>query len=150
MDKFVIISDTRQQEGKHEAKLAYFKAQGYKVVRTKLFVGDYARLDNQTIAIDTKKDFLELCGNVCGNQHERFRDECKRAKECGIQLIVLREEIPPHGNLAEWHSPRTKVKGETLAKCLRTMQERYGVKFGFCDKASTGKIIINILKGVDK
>lgn len=146
----IIVEDTRQQGGKHEAKNAYFRSQGIKVIRNKLYVGDYARLDNQSIAIDTKNSIAELVMDVCTGQHERFRDECKRAKECGIQLIILIEEIPPHGNLSEWHSPRTKVKGETLAKCLRTMQERYGVKFGFCDKASTGKIIINILKGVDK
>ena len=164
MDKFVIISDTRQQEGKHEAKLAYFKAQGYKVVRTKLFVGDYARLDNQTIAIDTKKDFLELCGNVCGNQHERFRDECKRAKECGIQLIILCEhgkDIKSLEDVIFWKNPRSEkrvqidgkwqtvhtkaMKGEVLYKILTTLQDKYGVQFVFCDKEDTGSEIVRLL-----
>lgn len=146
MKEFVIISDTRQQEGKHEAKLAYFKSNGYKVIRSKLYVGDYARLDKQTTVIDTKKDILEVASNICGNQHERFRGECIRAKEAGIELIILIEEIPPNGKLSEWHSPRTKVKGEVLEKAMRTMKEKYGVQFAFCDKASTGKIIINLLE----
>ena len=60
----IIVEDTRQQSGKHEAKNAYFKSNGIKVVRSKLFVGDYTRLDNQTVAIDSKQSFLELSMDI--------------------------------------------------------------------------------------
>ena len=145
----IIVEDTRQQSGKHEAKNAYFKSNGIKVVRSKLFVGDYTRLDNQTVAIDSKQSFLELSMDICGKQHERFREECKRAQECNITLYILVEEIPPDGKVANWHSPRTKVKGEVLEKCMRTMKERYGVQLVFCDKAHAGKVIIDILGKTD-
>ncbi len=152
----IIIEDTRNQANKHKDKQDYFVEQGIKVVRTKLFVGDYSRLDNQTICIDTKKDILEIAGNVCGKQHVRFRGECERAKDNGIRLIVLIEEQPPCNDLQAWISPRnkqgrplTQVKGETLSKCLKTMQERYGVEFRFCDKKDSGQIIVELLGGVE-
>lgn len=150
----IIIEDTRNQITKHKAKKEYFEKQGIKVVRTKLFVGDYSRLDNQTICIDTKKDILEIAGNVCGKQHARFRGECERARDNGIKLIVLVEEQPPNCHLQAWTSPKNKqgrplcqVKGETLSKCLKTMQERYGVEFRFCDKEDSGRIIVELLGG---
>ena len=37
--------------------------------------------------------------------------------------------------------------GEWLAKTMRTMAEKYGVRWEFCDKRSTGKRIIELLGG---
>lgn len=105
----IIVEDTRNQTGKHKAKSEYFAKQGIQVVRSKLYVGDYTRLDNQTLCIDTKKDILEIAANVCGKQHERFRAECIRAKECGIKLVVLIEEMPLDG-LQGWCSPRKPTR----------------------------------------
>ena len=150
-----IIEDTRQQRDKHGNKAEYFAAQGYTVVRSKLIVGDYARLDNQTFSIDTKRNVIELAGNICGKQHERFRAECERARELGIQLIVLVEEMPPKGDLALWQSPKNRageplshVKGETLKKAMATMTERYGVRFEFTTRQNSPKRIIEILKNI--
>lgn len=153
----IIIEDSRQQIGKHKQKLDYFAAQGIKTVRTKLFCGDFSRLDCQTICIDTKQDLLELSSNICGKQHPRFRNECIRAAENGIKLIVLVEEDLNIDNLADWKSPVrklgklkgqpfTQIKGETLAKAMRTMTEKYGVDFLFCNKADSGAKIIELLK----
>ncbi|MEG2274176.1 MAG: hypothetical protein RSC44_02485, partial [Clostridia bacterium] len=82
----IIQCDTRQQDSKHILKEQYFASVGIKCVRSKLFVGDYTRLDNQTICVDSKQDLVEVAGNICGKQHERFRAECIKAKENGIQL----------------------------------------------------------------
>lgn len=148
-----IVIDTRQQAGKHEKKVAVFEAMNIRTVRSKLIVGDYARLDNQTVSVDTKKDIIEIAGNICGKQHQRFRAECERAKECGIQLIVLIEEIPPNGDLALWTpkktrtgKPLTQVKGETLKKAMATMTERYGVIFEFTTREDCPRRIIEWLK----
>ena len=112
-------------------------------------MGDYARLDKQDIAIDTKKDWVEVAGNICGKQHERFRNECLRAKSVGIRLIILVEE---QICLEQWKSPLnrqkkayTQVKGETLAKAMRTMTEKYGVEFINCSKERTAEVILNLL-----
>lgn len=155
----IIVQDSREQSGKHNHILKYFEENGIQVVRSKLFVGDYTLLHNQSVCIDTKKDVLELFSNLT-KDHIRFRNECIRAKENGIQLIVLIEEKLPPGGLAEWKSPVWKYtsdkhkKGElkthanpaTMRKAMLTMQDKYGVVFCFCDKSESGKKIVDILK----
>lgn len=159
MNNFIIIEDSRQQIGKHRLKLKYFKEQGIKTIRSKLFVGDLARLDNQTVCIDTKKDVLEIAQNICGKNHDRFRDECIRAKENGIKLIILIEEENSIENLKNWKSPTykyginkdkpfTQIWGITISKAMQTFQIKYGVQFMFCDKHDSGKIIVDILSEV--
>lgn len=39
------------------------------------------------------------------------------------------------------------MTGETLSKVMRTMEEKYGCEFMFCDKLHTGKKITEILGG---
>lgn len=142
--KPLIFIDTRQQISKHLEKDIYFKEHGCDTKRTKLFVGDYTKLD-QRICVDTKRNILELAGNICGKQHERFRNECIRAQEAGIQLVVLIEQVPPDGDLSKWTSKHTQASGETLGKAMRTMTEKYGVRFEFCRTSDTAKRIVDIL-----
>ena len=146
----VIIEDTRNQVGKHKLLNEQLKTLGHIVIRTKLYIGDYARFDNQTVCIDTKKDWLEVANNIT-KQHERFKKECLRAKELGIKLIILVEQDTP---CREWISPKRKdgtyisqVKGETLQKAVDTMRDRYGVEFCYCSKKETANKIIKILGG---
>jgi ribosome-associated protein len=67
-----IIEDTRQQASKHEIKHKYFEENGINILRSKLPIGDYARLDNLSLVIDTKKDIQELILDVT-KDHERFK-----------------------------------------------------------------------------
>jgi hypothetical protein len=99
---------------------------------------------------------LELAGNVF-QDHERFRAECLRAQECGIQLIILVEELLPGGRLDRWRPPIgwngrpvARFDPAILRKAMITMQQEYGVKFRFCDGRSTGKQIIEYLEGAKK
>lgn len=153
----IIVCDTRQQTGKHNLKERYFAELGIQTLRSKLVVGDYTRLDNQTVSIDTKKDVLELAGNICGGQHERFRNECTLAQKCGIRLVVLVEEEPPHGDVGLWQAPKTKqgkllsqVKGGTLKKAMATMTERYGVEFEFTTREQSPARIVELLEEVGR
>ena len=43
--------------------------------------------------------------------------------------------------------PKFKFDPAILKKAMLTMQEKYGVKFRFCDGRSTGKVLIEYLKG---
>ena len=82
-----------------------------------------------------------------------------------------RSEKRVKGKDGKWHTEKVEYVGEVrpkgknpytmvyhpttgleLYKKLRTMQEKYGVEFQFCDKRQTGKKIIEILGGgkVDK
>lgn len=145
----VLIEDTRNQIGKHDRLNDDLVKLGHKVVRSKLFVGDYSKIDNMSICIDTKRNWEELAGNICGPQHIRFRAECIRAQENGIQLVVLIEESVP---IHEWKArtkkngqPVCRVSAEVLAKAMVTMSERYGVVFCNCSKAQTAELMIKIL-----
>lgn len=156
----ILICDTRQQKGKHKNIDAYCSRMGIEVVRQKLDVGDYMFPDGN-ISVDTKESILEICKNVMSNDHRRFKAECIRARDMGIQLIVLIEELPPYGRLDMWEVPRyrssgkfhrygdpvTRVHPAALRRALITMQERYGVKFRFCTRRQSPARIIKYLKG---
>lgn len=149
----VLYEDTRQQKGKHKNIYAYCEKMGIEIIRQALNVGDYQIAGNGSISVDTKQSVLELASNVF-QEHSRFRDECLRAQKCGIQLIVLIEEVLPDGGLRKWKSPigrdglpLSRINPTTLRKAMITMQAEYGVKFRFCDGRSTGKIMIEYLKG---
>ena len=144
----VLYEDTRQQAGKHKNIHAYCEQTGIKIIRQALNVGDYQIAGKGNISVDTKQSVLELAGNVF-QEHRRFRDECVRAQECDIQLIVLIEEQLPGGRLVNWRPPVGSVRFDpaTLRKAMITMQQEYGVKFRFCDGRSTGKQLIEYLTG---
>ena len=149
----VIFEDSRQQPGKHKNISAYCKQQGIEIVRTKLLVGDYMLAGRGDISVDTKMGVPEIASNVF-QEHERFRAECEMAQKCGITLIILIEEALPGGRLDYWRSPpgkdglpKYKFDPERLRKAMITMQQKYGVRFRFCDGRSTGKELIAYLKG---
>ena len=149
----VLFEDTRQQAGKHRNIHAYCEKHGIEIIRQALNVGDYQIAGKGDISVDTKMGVPELASN-CFQEHERFRDECLRAQKCGIQLIVLVEEVLPGGRLDWWRSPigwnglpMHKFSPETLRKVLLTMQAEYGVKFRFCHPGSTGRQMIEYLEG---
>ena len=105
-------------------------------------------------------------------EHDRFRNECILARDNGIKLIVLVEHgwgIKGIEDVALWRNPRIDVferkvrsmqrkgistsgmrppnSGLTLAKSMKTMQDKYGVEFRFCSRGDAGKVIIDILGG---
>lgn len=159
----VILIDSREKARAIKDIVAEFDSRGIKHYSSKLFVGDYMNLDNPKVIVDRKQNLTELTSNVC-QDHERFRRELQRAKDAGIQLIILVEHGKGINCLEDvifWENPRrykrikkdgkwqtveTKaMKGETLYKVLQTQERKYGVKFEFCDKADTGKRIIETL-----
>ena len=169
-----IVQDTREQAGKKEHILKFFDENGVKVVRSKLFCGDWTRLDKQDVCIDTKTLGLqEVYNNLIGKQHQRFVRECVRAKENGIRLIVLVEEsgIGSLEDVHKWKNPRRETwfminalhkKGKALGrkipqmppagsdvlqKAMTTVATKYSVEWQFCEKKDTGARILNILEG---
>lgn len=168
----IILEDTRQQDSKHNKKKQWFEKNGIEVKRTKLYVGDYTFPKNQSVCVDTKKDIQELIGDICGKQHERFREELIRAKEADIKLYILVENEPitinerkgiysPFidclDNLHKFVNPRlfiwrngkqlypTATKGITLQKACMTMEKKYGVEFIFCRPYQAAEKVIELL-----
>ena len=172
----ILLEDTRNQVGRHAIKNARFEQLGIEIRRTKLYVGDYTLPTNQSVCVDTKENIQELISDICGKQHERFRNECQRAKESGIQLYILVENKgeyvdykktiyqPPVKSLKELYSWRNKrlfmwrngkqlyptaTKGSVLAKACQTMELKYGVRFMFCTPEKSADTILELL-GVSK
>ena len=172
MERTVIVMDTREHKGKKDHILSALETMGILVVRSKMYVGDWTLLHDQRVCIDTKKDMQEVYGNLIGD-HERFRNECIRARDAGIRLVVLVEEtgIRDVKDVAAWVNPRAvqyqqrldgtlnpycraakrpmpkapPVSSKRLAGIMQTMAENYGVTWAFCEKEKTGETICQIL-----
>lgn len=193
-----IIEDKANKQGLHEIKNEYWQRQGIPVERYPLPVGDYILINDKVqdvidrkakrgidvkkmdflgsykICVDTKKDIQELISDICGKQHERFRDELVLAQNNGIKLIILVEDDGGYcdykktiynkpvlnlDDLFRWKNPRlfiwrngkqlypTATKGAVLAKACKTMEKKYGCSFQFCRKSDAGRKIIELLIG---
>ena len=161
----IIQIDSREKAKAIQKIIAEFDRQGIKHPVSKLMVGDYMNYDNPRVIVDRKQNLTEVCSNVC-QDHDRFRRELVLAKENGIQLIILCEhgkDIKSLEDVIFWHNPRSEkrkkidgkwqtvqtnaMKGDVLYKILTTLQEKYGVRFEFCDKDETGRKIVEILGG---
>lgn len=178
-----IYEDTLQQSGKHEIKHEWWDAHGVKVVRVRfdgkhepvpVSFGDYY-CEGSNRVVDTKRDIDEIAKNINGQNHKRFREECKRAKRDGYRLIVLVENLDGVScldDLAQWinghclvcgyyrrnscnphdgrekcikHGTRKPIQGARLARAMSTMSERYGVRFEFCNPHESAKRICELL-----
>lgn len=155
MKDFIILTDTRQQKESHIIK--EFDKRKIMHIRTTLESADYMaiRYDNgfykdYSILIDTKKDLEEISSNLCNSQnHERIKREIQRAKDLGCKdfiFLIANNKIKTLDDLKQWRSKRTKVTGEILTKVMKTMKERYGVRFIICSKKDMGKKIIKLLE----
>lgn len=145
--------DTREKARAIQQIKAEFDRQGVETITSKLWVGDYARIDNMTTVIDRKQNLLELASNVI---EKRFHAEIQRAAEKGVKIIFLIEHGRDINDLIDvlfWTNPRIKesprcISGEHLYKSMCTLADRYGVEWQFCQKRDTGKRIIEILKEI--
>lgn len=162
----ILLEDSRQKEGKHKNIYLYCKRNGIRIVRKKLDCCDYMLSEDGEnpigmIGVDTKENMLEICKDIMTNDHRRFRNQCIRAQEAGIRLIILVEEEPPYGKVDLWDVPKyqmsndyhrfgdpvTRVHPRALRKAMQTMTEKYGVQFRFCDRRHSPKNLIKYLKG---
>lgn len=132
----VIFEDIGNKENKHNLKHLQWESTGILWERIPLPCGDYilsnekvldviARkekrdippkkmdfLGTYNVCVDTKKDMQEIAGNICGNQHQRFRDECILAQNNNIKLYILIENmdgIKTIDDVFKWHNPRLDI-----------------------------------------
>lgn len=188
-----ILVDTGQQKKKHDLKHECMEKLGAELQIVPLPVGDYVLvsgdvedvlnrkknrgidvkkmdlLGSYKVSVDTKRDIQEAIGNICGQQHDRFRDEVILAQRNQIKLYILIENtdgVSTLDDLDTWENPRKKMKkwvsvadggrkrvpvsqnatkGVSLAKAMRTMQEKYGVTFLFCKPEEAGAKILELL-----
>ena len=156
MNNFIILRDTRQQKESHIIK--EFDKQNILHIQTKLDSADYMviRYDKEkgfykdySVLVDTKKDLLELCGNLChSTEHQRILREIELGKQLGAKefiFLIGENKIKTIEDIKNWSSPHTKVRGETLLKIMNTMKTRYNVRFIIVPKKNMGEMIIKLL-----
>lgn len=147
----IILEDTRQQPGKHELKHDWWRANGVKIVRSKLVVGDYSF--PPSVSVDTKASLMEITQNLCGSIKEkrRFTAECKQAQEIGCKLVFLIEtgQVKELEDLFDRNitlKSGQRIPGLQVARAMSVMSERYGVEFIFCPGKEAAEKVIDILE----
>ena len=157
MSGFAILTDTRQQKEEHILKK--FDEQGILHIQTKLDSADYMALrygengfyKDYSILIDTKKDLLEMCGNLAHTtEHSRLVREVDLGHSLGATdfiFLIGEKNIKTAEDVKNWSNKHTKVKGETLCKIMSSFKEHHNCRFIFCEKNKMGETIIKLLKG---
>lgn len=144
----MIICDSRERKNQHV--LRYFDAHGIPYRIQKLDVADYMLEGVDGFAIDRKQNLAELSTNLMNRKdHARFWKEVRRARDAGIRMVVLCEhggKIRSILDVEGWQNPYSGVSGRMLMEELYRVHIAYGVEFLFCDKQSTGKRIVSLLR----
>ena len=73
----------------------------------------------------------------------------RRSREEGLKMIVLIEhggQIKSMADVPKWSSKYSRVTGRRLFDELFKIHVAYQVEFLFCDKRSTGRRILEILR----
>ena len=145
----LIQVDTREKSNDFIEQ--YLDEVGIPFYRSKLFVGDYIYRCSPYFVVDRKKNMSELYGNIT-TQHKRFREECKRATDCGIHLVILieDEDLRTLEDVKNWKNPQRKyskkaLDGNEIYKRLDTMRIRYDIEFQFCTHDQYAETVIALL-----
>lgn len=149
----ILYEDSNQKKGYHKTKNDYWRRNGIIVDRShRLFVGDYMLSLDGNVSVDTKRNLTELATNMFSDKI-RFEKECIRAKNRGIKLIFLIEESFDKEKLMKW-KPKQKIDGKRFLNVagwqiyneMKRYSKLFGVKFRFCHKLATGKMVLELLK----
>lgn len=151
----MIIVDTREKPRAIVKILEHFDAHGAEYRKEKLEYGDYMIENGPKISIDRKQSIAELAKN-CTRESGRFRREMDRAAADGARLVILVEQnryqdrgewiqVKDISDLMRWSSPHTMVRGEKVYRVLYSWRSKWPIDVIFCDKRSTGRMILEIL-----
>lgn len=155
----MIIVDTREKPRAIVKILEHFDAHGAEYRKEKLEYGDYMIENGPKISVDRKQSIAELAKN-CTRESERFRREMDRAAADGARLVILVEQnryqdrgewiqVKDISDLMRWSSPHTMVRGEKVYRVLYSWRSKWPIDVIFCDKRSTGRMILEILNSED-
>lgn len=145
LESMVCLVDTREQDTPRLR--ARLKEIGCPWERKKLNFGDYSvkcdAIDlSETIAVERKMDFDELCNCYC-KERKRFEREFERAKRAGAKVYLLIED----GSWEDAYSGkyRSRMSPESLVASIQAWIARYNCQVIFCRQHTTGKLIHDIL-----
>lgn len=154
----IIICDSREkwtQDGSTDRRIRdYFDRHGIEYIVQKLDVGDY-QIDGQpNLSVDRKSSLNEVSRNLLNrSDSSRFWREVRRAHDQGVKLVVLIESGRSCQNINEvskWKSKYSPVTGRRLLDEMVRLEMSYGVRWVFCSRRSTGRMIVEILTGKEQ
>lgn len=156
VNNFVILTDSRQRVEQHILK--EFDNQNILHIQTKLDSADYMALrydekkgfyKDYSILIDTKKDLLEICGNLAHtSEHQRLVREVDLGHSLGATefiFLIGEKKIKTIDDIKNWSNKHTKVSGTTLYKIMCSFKEHHNCRFIICPRKDIGKKIIELL-----
>lgn len=149
MGEIIVQIDSREQ--KNDEVVEYFDKIGQKYFVSKVAGADYINFKAPKVAIDLKKDLIELANNLT-REHERFKREMEvvqKDMQCDL-VVLIREPYQSLEDVKNWSSKRTQLKGEQLYKIMKTMADKYGILWRFCSRETAGAKILQILNWYDK
>jgi ERCC4-type nuclease len=122
----MIIVDTREQK-------PLWDVNDENVLRLKLDEGDYTTTELLGKAHIERKNGIDLYGSIIQG-HIRFREEIKRAAEKDLTLAIF-VECPEKTffNKRFKGGHRLHTPPATLRKIITSIQERYNIKFIWCE-----------------
>ena len=145
-----VLVDTREQSTPRFHKR--MDAIGVPYIRRKLDFGDSSaactrddgtELDlSGSVAIERKMDLDELCGCFCRSR-DRFEREFIRAKNADAKLYLLIENGTWENAYAGKY--RSRMQPKALVASLTAWLARYNCQIIFCEPATTGKLIREVL-----
>lgn len=143
----MLIVDSREQKWSHIREYLERNNIPYKV--EKLDVGDYMNTEHPSIVVDRKANLQEVCTNLQSGKENihRFMKECRRAKDSGIELVVLVEgtSCRDMADVKQWKSKYTAHTGSWLVKQMRTLTYAFDISWMFCKKNETARKILELL-----
>lgn len=121
----VIIVDTREQ-------LPLWSTDAPGILRLKLDEGDYTTTALMNKMHVERKSGIDLYGSIMQG-HERFKREIIRAQDKGLRLVIFVECTKEEFIGKKFKGGfRLQCYPHVLRKIIRTMEDRYSLKFIWC------------------
>ena len=151
----VIICDSREKwthPGSTDTHISgYFDRHGIEYKIRKLDIGDYQIEGHPEVSIDRKASLSELATNLMNRSDSaRFWREVRRAHRDHVKLIVLCEQGGQYktiNDVPKWKSKYSPVTGRRLIDEMIRLEQAYGVRWVFCSRRSTARMIVELLEG---
>lgn len=152
----MLIVDSREKPKAVAGILDYMERSGVEYMVSKLIVGDYMIFKHPDRIIDRKQNIDELAKN-CTTDHVRFKAELETAKNLNVELVILVEQdryrdrgklimVRSIEDLMLWESKYSTIRGERIYRILSNWCNKYDLRVEFCNKADTGRRIMEILE----
>lgn len=143
--KFVVIKDTREQDGYHFS--SFNTCSG--MIEQKLDTGDYSIVGMENkICIERKGCVEELAVNL-GQKKHAFLDEIARMKDFEHKYLVLEFSLedllkfPDETRIPIKNKSSVKITGRYMLKCLIEFELYNGVHVLFCGNKHTAFLAVS-------